>query len=148
MSGYVYRAFDDAGRLLYVGCTVNMEGRLATHASSSPWYMFHARIEVETFPTRELAAEAEAVAIATEHPRWNMRGRSDDHPDGQCYDVQAAPWLAYERDLWIRWRKAQEQRSRAREQYAAATRALRAMEAEIATIKAGVTYDDLAGLTS
>lgn len=147
MAGYVYRAFDESGRLLYVGCTVNVEGRMATHAEKSPWHLFHSRLEVEEFPTRDEAAAAEVVAIATEHPRWNMRGRSDDHPDGQCYDVRAAPWLRYELNVWQRYHKAVTERSRLRAAYIASTHTLRAIEAEMAVVRSGATFaDDLAGL--
>ena len=45
------------------------------------------RMETEDFDTREEAAEAEARAIATEHPRWDIVGCSPDQPDGQCFDL-------------------------------------------------------------
>lgn len=112
MSAYVYRASDASGRLLYVGCSVDVEARLRYHEANAQWWPFHESVAVEEFATQKEALAAEAVAIATEHPRWNMAGRSDDHPDGKCNTVQQAHWLDYERDVSRRHRSliAEEQR--------------------------------------
>lgn len=100
MSAYVYRAFDRAGRLLYVGCASDVGVRLGSHAKSSPWWIYHDRVESEWFETRQEAEAAEARAIATEHPRWNINGRSASHPDGFASAIRKAPWLEGEIELY------------------------------------------------
>lgn len=137
MTAQVYRAFDGSGRLLYVGCSTDVDNRLAIHAANSVWFLFHSTITREDFPTRELAAEAEIVAIQAEHPRWNMQHRSKDHPDGFCYSVSAAPWLRYERDVWRRWKRATMERADLEEKRRANEIALRTVTTEIAHLKAG-----------
>jgi Nuclease subunit of the excinuclease complex len=142
MTGYVYRAFDSSGRLLYVGCSVNVESRLRYHEQHSRWWLFHERVESEKFPTRALAAEAEAVAIATEHPRWNMQGRSDAHPDGKCNDIHRAPWLDYEQDVWSRHRDLVEDERRLIGQIRRVRMGLAGVRAEVDAIKSGFVLDD------
>lgn len=105
MSAVVYRAFDAEDRLLYVGCTIDLEPRLRHHEDNSPWWPFQVRIETEGYVTRAEAAEAEAVAIATEHPRWNVKGRSPEHPDGPLNSRFNAPHLQFEVNAWREWQK-------------------------------------------
>lgn len=140
--GTVYRAFDAAGRLLYVGCTVDVESRLRAHSDGSPWFLFHADVTLEHFDSYDDALEAEAFAILTEHPRWNMKGRSPEHPDGKASIAAAAPWLAYELEVWRRHRKAESERR----QLASATRknamARRTLAVEIDMVRAGAFSDD------
>lgn len=140
--GTVYRAFDATGRLLYVGCTADVEARLRAHTDGSPWFLFHADVTLEHFDSYDDALEAEAFAILTEHPRWNMKGRSPEHPDGQTNSTCGAPWLAYELDVWRRHRKAETERKR----LAAATRqnamTRRTLAVEVDMIRAGVFSDD------
>lgn len=95
----VYRAFDTYGRLLYVGQTRNVEQRLREHSTLSAWWLFHKTVEVTPYATREEAMAAEAEAIQTEYPRWNMVGRALDHPDGWAPNTHKAEWLAEEREL-------------------------------------------------
>lgn len=106
---FVYRVFDATDRLLYVGCSVDVEQRMANHEGASPWFVFHARVETVSYPTRAEAEHAEANAIASEHPRWNISGRSLDHPDGFARSFKTAPWLAAEHDMGTRWRKIREE---------------------------------------
>ena len=68
---HLYRHFDEAGTLLYVGISISAIGRMAGHKTSSPWVWSIARMEVQTFPTREEAMAAEKAAIQTEHPLFN-----------------------------------------------------------------------------
>lgn len=102
MSAIVYRTYDRNGLLLYVGCTVQqIEMRLRGHANNSPWWPFYDHVETVEFPTHREALAAEAEAIAAEHPRWNVRDRSLDHPDGVIlHDRLIAPWLAEEVAIW------------------------------------------------
>lgn len=70
----IYRAFNAAGELLYVGQTSDMPGRMRNHRSSTPWWG-----EVDTVAcspagvTREEAVEAERIAIRREEPRYNVQ---------------------------------------------------------------------------
>ena len=68
---YVYRAFDDAGFLLYVGSTVNLASRMTAHRQSAAWYQFVADIGVETFHNRTSARASESEAILAEGAYFN-----------------------------------------------------------------------------
>lgn len=70
MTGYLYRYFDGADVLLYVGRSVNGLQRLIQHESSKPW--FHQVRRVEIAPVDDFA-EAEARAIQTESPLYNIQ---------------------------------------------------------------------------
>jgi DNA-binding transcriptional regulator YhcF (GntR family)/predicted GIY-YIG superfamily endonuclease len=69
----LYRLYDVANRLLYIGIAKDPEVRWRGHADSptSPWWPQVERKEFEWFPSREAADEAETVAIATEQPLHN-----------------------------------------------------------------------------
>ncbi|MFD5632426.1 type II toxin-antitoxin system prevent-host-death family antitoxin [Streptomyces sp. NPDC127072] len=77
----LYRLFDAAGRLLYVGISSNSEERLKQHASTAPWWKEVASHTVESHPERSVAATAELEAIRTEGPRYNRAG--SDAPIGR-----------------------------------------------------------------
>jgi predicted DNA-binding transcriptional regulator AlpA len=70
----LYRFFDAAGALLYVGITCKPYLRFATHRSYTDWWELAASCKLERFPTRATALEAEKDAIATEHPIHNRAG--------------------------------------------------------------------------
>ena len=74
---YVYRLFDPADVLLYVGCSVNPEARLRTHRSDQPWSDIIDRQTVEGPFSRIEALAREAAAIADERPRFNVRHNED-----------------------------------------------------------------------
>lgn len=67
----LYRLFDAAGRLLYVGISANPEERLKSHASTAPWWPLVASREIAEYPSRDAAEGAETEAITTEHPLYN-----------------------------------------------------------------------------
>ena len=71
MTCQLYRHFDAAGDLLYVGISLSAVGRLAQHRSSADWFDQIAKIEIEQFETRDLALAAEAAAINAERPKYN-----------------------------------------------------------------------------
>lgn len=87
----LYRYFDAAGSLLYVGITSRRTGRSLQHASEKAWWSEVARCEWEHFATREEALHRERLAIANEYPKHNVIGRSD-RPDDQ-----------YRREALMRW---------------------------------------------
>ena len=69
----LYRHFNEAGALLYVGISLSAVNRLSAHSQKAPWFSEIARIEIEKFDTREAAQAAEKQAIAREKPRYNVR---------------------------------------------------------------------------
>ncbi len=71
----LYRHFDAAGRLLYVGISFNSIQRTAQHRHGAHWFESIARIEIEWHPTRAAALAAEAIAIAKDAPAHNIAGR-------------------------------------------------------------------------
>ena len=62
----LYRFFDDAGQLLYVGIARNPIQRLFQHNDDKPWAGDITTITLERFPTRIAAREAEIAAIMNE----------------------------------------------------------------------------------
>ena len=66
----LYRHFDGAGNLLYVGVSHQSLVRLNQHKSSS-WFREISRVEIEHCQTREYAEFLEADAISREKPRYN-----------------------------------------------------------------------------
>ena len=68
----LYRHFNAEGELLYVGISLSAVKRLSQHKCDSTWYGDIATIEIEKFPTREEAMEAETVAIQNEAPIYNI----------------------------------------------------------------------------
>lgn len=68
----VYHLFDRADALLYIGCTGNLWGRVASHAGSSAFWPLVARITHESFPDRPSALAAEKQAIAANQPPFNL----------------------------------------------------------------------------
>jgi predicted GIY-YIG superfamily endonuclease len=85
--GYVYRCYDSDDRLIYVGCSVAPKSRLDQHRKSSWWFEQVARVRYTVYSDKDYALRKESEAIATENPRWNVRGRdrglwtADDYRD-------------------------------------------------------------------
>lgn len=69
----MYRLYDDAGTLLYVGSAYDPEVRCAAHRDK-PWWPHVARRSEEWHPTRGHAYAAEMEAIGAEDPRHNQMG--------------------------------------------------------------------------
>jgi hypothetical protein len=71
----LYRHFDAAGQLLYVGITAEARGgrRWEEHEADKPWFHLVAHTTVSApYPSRALALYAEAVAIRDENPLHNI----------------------------------------------------------------------------
>jgi predicted DNA-binding transcriptional regulator AlpA len=68
----LYRHFDQAGRLLYVGVSLRSTVRLMAHMNRAQWADLIAIITIERFPTREAAMRAERAAIQAEKPAHNI----------------------------------------------------------------------------
>lgn len=70
----LYRFYDAAGRLLYVGITGDPADRWARHAAEKAWWPNVARHTVQWLPSRKDALAAEAAAIVAEAPLHNVAG--------------------------------------------------------------------------
>lgn len=79
----LYRHFDAVGTLLYVGVSLSWPARTKAHAQGSRWFEQVAKVEIERFPTRALALEAERKAIQTESPRFNVVHNRGAKPDAR-----------------------------------------------------------------
>lgn len=83
----VYRIYDKADRLLYVGMARQAENRIHAHVSfmnsgtQASWLMVHAMSTWcrETYPTRAAARDAERQAIKAEHPFFNNHSNKGWH---------------------------------------------------------------------
>jgi len=77
----LYRYFDGAGDLLYVGISIDPDGRLKAHRDNhEPWIPMAARRTVEWLASRPLALKAEEAAIKAERPRYNEKHNYNDAP--------------------------------------------------------------------
>jgi hypothetical protein len=97
MSAYLYRAFNRDGDLLYIGSSVQVDGRIRHHYLNAPWWFVASRFTFVRYPDEASARQAEVDAIGSEHPRWNVRHRAWDHPDGPA-KTTAAISLRYPQD--------------------------------------------------
>jgi len=92
----LYRHFDEEGKLLYVGISLNALNRLAQHRDASHWFRRIASVRIEWFDSREAASEAEIKAICEEDPECNIahKGRildlgrvTDDRAEDSSADL-------------------------------------------------------------
>lgn len=79
-SASVYRHFDGAGVLLYVGASSSVKIRNQTHATQATWYDQVRTITIEPMPCLESALKAESAAIKEEKPRYNVAGKRRPMP--------------------------------------------------------------------
>lgn len=89
----VYRLFDDAGRLLYIGCTRELNHRLYMHdgyynATSIAFRGLVARVESEEYENKDAARDAERKAIGAEAPLFNVIYNQGRHISREQYDAQ------------------------------------------------------------
>jgi hypothetical protein len=71
----LYSLYDANDNLLYVGVGFKPELRWVLHAREKPWWAEVARKEVVWFESRIEALEAEADAIKSLKPRYNVAGK-------------------------------------------------------------------------
>lgn len=69
----VYRIFGAGDVLLYVGTTDDLNRRMKEHRRRSVWWPWAVRSVITRFETRQAAEEAEAEAIISEHPLFNVK---------------------------------------------------------------------------
>jgi hypothetical protein len=69
----LYRWWDEADLLLYIGISDRLRNRTGSHVEGSSWMDFAARSAIERHPVRSVALDAERRAIETEHPLFNVQ---------------------------------------------------------------------------
>ena len=67
----VYRVYDAEDRLLYVGCSVNIDTRMGQHRKDSAWFPYMAHWTAEAPIRFEDARQREREVIEAEHPWFN-----------------------------------------------------------------------------
>jgi excinuclease UvrABC nuclease subunit len=72
VSNAVYRMFDEAGDLLYIGKSNQFMGRVHQHAETKGWWPEVANISITHYPCRCTAEDAERDAIVAEMPKYNV----------------------------------------------------------------------------
>jgi hypothetical protein len=77
----LYRLYDDAGALIYVGISNRWIRRVGRHAATKDWWREVATVTRQVWPSRAEALAAEALAIRTERPRYNVAGVEPAHED-------------------------------------------------------------------
>jgi len=107
----LYRMFDAAGDLLYIGISKNFGIRWRREAASFPWWPEMQRQTVDWYPSRPEAHAAEIAAIKAEKPKYNIQhaaplpqprrsivrrgvGLIADEPDEGCYMVECPDIIA------------------------------------------------------
>ena len=77
MSKAVYRAYDNAGALLYIGATRNKRQRMSAHEHSSPWWARACRVDFRDYQDAARADRIEGRAIRLLRPEFNVMGQVD-----------------------------------------------------------------------
>lgn len=91
----LYRWWDADGKLLYIGKSIAVFGRIEQHRRNSKFFDEAASMTMERFPDEATLGLAEIEAIRTERPPYNVahnRGYDVDYD----FDFEAADreWLA------------------------------------------------------
>src|SRR3990172_1752243 len=68
----LYRHFDRDGKLLYIGVSLSVIGRLGCHKQNSHWFKKIAHIDIDQYSSKEAALIAEKLAIKKENPLHNI----------------------------------------------------------------------------
>lgn len=82
----VYRFYDSAGQVLYIGCTINLAARILGHAKSqqsSAWWPLADHWTYEAYDDHGEALRAEARAIVAEQPLYNRDLTDRAHRHGR-----------------------------------------------------------------
>lgn len=89
----LYRIYDAADSLLYIGISVSAAERLAQHRGSASWWPEVRTIRLERYLDRAAARQAELIAIRTERPVYNIEGSA--HPAWRPDPERHANRMAY-----------------------------------------------------
>ena len=76
----LYRHFDKDGQLLYIGVSANTMARLSQHQQTAQWLIKAVKMTTEWFSDRQIALEAEKIAIEKEKPIHNIKHNAAVHP--------------------------------------------------------------------
>jgi len=71
----LYHVYGEADSLLYIGVSKHFGIRWQQHAQKQPWWNERRRMTVDFYDTRDEALDAEALAIFTEQPKYNVMHR-------------------------------------------------------------------------
>lgn len=86
----LYRFYDAAGVLLYVGITADPGVRFKQHRGDKAWWTEVVNIRIEKLPTKAAVLAAERTAIREERPLWNVTHNEAvaavRSPRGDVYD--------------------------------------------------------------
>lgn len=88
---YLYRFFDASERLLYVGIARDLGARFSAHRRDAAWWSRVAFGTTETHPSRADAELAEALAIVSEHPEFNVSRPSEGKIGGLVDAASSTP---------------------------------------------------------
>lgn len=94
MSQALYRFFGTDDELLYIGITADPGSRWKAHASDKPWWTEVVRTTIEHYETRKEVETAEAAAIRSEHPKYNVTYnswvimRAENSPSGKVESLR------------------------------------------------------------
>ena len=83
---FLYRFYDAADVLLYVGITDNLAERTWSHARASTWMEFAVRSTIERYMKRPEAEAMEVAAIRAEGPLFNLAYNDDKDADRRVVD--------------------------------------------------------------
>lgn len=72
----VYRAYDERGKILYVGVTDCIHARLGQHKANSPWWPDLHSMKIEVYDERRVAEARELDLITELDPPFNSSGRT------------------------------------------------------------------------
>lgn len=94
-SQVLYRFWNLADELLYVGITAKPWERWKQHRGDKPWWSEVAKVTLETFATREDVRAAELEAIRNERPRYNIASRPKVKAEAEStWDGKHVPGIA------------------------------------------------------
>lgn len=98
-AAWVYRCWDNEGRLIYIGATkVGPFRRMDIHYGESWWVDQTSKVLAKVYPSWKDATTAETAAIISEHPRWNRRHKYEHRYNlnaAQFADLVTASYLGF-----------------------------------------------------
>lgn len=94
---YVYRLYDAADQLLYIGCSADPNRRVKAHRSASAFGSLIARVRITgPFPGWGRAHQVELAAVWDEMPAYNIEGA---RPEARLFAQEATRDFLLERHL-------------------------------------------------
>jgi predicted GIY-YIG superfamily endonuclease len=73
MATLLYRLFNEADELIYIGISGRLTARVEAHLHSKPWADQIAHVRAVAFADRNEARRAEREAIRLENPKYNIQ---------------------------------------------------------------------------